>query len=148
MQEKDGWDKSKILATWLGTAAIPAVALIVGLGINSTLRDREIRAEYVKLAVQVLQNPDTAARVTKLRRWAVEVLGDMGPIPIPLELREALIGGEVVLPVVVYRSTEDILRSMPVFEATYGDSAFVHSGTLWLGWPPGYEPRGAQRDSI
>jgi hypothetical protein len=95
---KDGWDKAGVISGFLSGVLIPAAVAIVGVWLSSTLKNRELNVEYVKVAVGVLQVRDTALEVRGLRTWAAAVLDKLGPVPIPATLRDSLIRGHVALP--------------------------------------------------
>lgn len=92
---KDNWDKSRVVIS----AAVPIVIAFIGWLFTVTLRDRQAQAEYVNLAVSILQSPDTAEVGRELRLWAGQILDELGPIPMSEGLRAAIGAGAVVLPV-------------------------------------------------
>lgn len=87
---KDFWDQLEVMAKVAGAIAVPIVIGVVGLLINSSLKSREIQAEYVSLAVGLLQNADTTAAYRPIRKYAVTILQNYSPVEMPTELGELL----------------------------------------------------------
>lgn len=94
-KKKDGWDRAEILFRAGGLVLIPVAVVVLGWLLNSALKERELEVEYVRLALSVLQSSDTT---TALRQFAVDMLENPGPTPVPPILREAFLGGRVLLP--------------------------------------------------
>lgn len=92
--EKDRWDKLEVVAKLIGAGSV----LVVGLAINLTLKDRELQAQYVNLALQVLQRADTATHAAPQREYAVAILDKYSPVRMSDELRRGLRTGEHRLP--------------------------------------------------
>ena len=53
----------------------------VGILIDSTLKQQEIRVEYVQIAISILSEEPTD-ELQPLRAWAVDVLQEYSPVPI------------------------------------------------------------------
>lgn len=96
--QKDAWDKARVVGTVVGAVGVPVVVLVLGGLINATLKSREVDAQYVALAVQVLRDRDTTPGSAEMRQWAVSILERLGPVGIPEESRAALVRGETSLP--------------------------------------------------
>jgi hypothetical protein len=67
--KKDGWDKFQILVNCF------AVIVIAGIGgcVDSTLKNREVSAKYVEIAVNILRvKPEDSSK--NLREWAINVV--------------------------------------------------------------------------
>lgn len=90
-EEKDCWDKAAIIAKIFGAILTPLLIGVFGYLVNKNLKEREIAAEYVTLATQVLQSSDTTASYREMREYAVDLLGRFSPIDMDENLREALI---------------------------------------------------------
>ena len=52
----------------------------VGILIDSTLKQQEIRVEYVQIAISILSEEPTDE--LQLRAWAVDVLQEYSPVPL------------------------------------------------------------------
>lgn len=76
---RDCWDKLEIVAK----VALPLAIALVGFFLNSGLKERELRAQYVSLAIDLLQHPDTTAEGAALQQWAAAVVEDMAPVKMP-----------------------------------------------------------------
>ena len=87
----------------VAAVAIPLVVLFVGLAIDRSISDADRSAQYLEVAVGVLSDPppgeeasdDVVAADLALRSWAVDILQDNSPIPIPQDAAEALRLGEI-----------------------------------------------------
>ncbi|MDP1859559.1 MAG: hypothetical protein Q8K82_12865 [Gemmatimonadaceae bacterium] len=88
---KDLWDKLAVVAQFL----IPISVVLVGFIVNSALKQQEIRAEYVKLAVAALQSPDQTGPAREVKKWALSVLDRMSPVPMPPELEADALGIQI-----------------------------------------------------
>ena len=91
MHKKDCWDKSRIIFSIISSIVIPIVLGFYGYTINSTLKDREIKIQYVKIAVKILSNEPTE-ETSALRNWAIDVFSEYSEVAITdtviSELRE------------------------------------------------------------
>lgn len=68
-EKKDWWDKAKILSQILAIIAL----IVFGYIINSSLKNKEINLQLVKVAVDVLRAEPNENNMV-LREWAVEVV--------------------------------------------------------------------------
>lgn len=92
---KDIWEKVEVGAKVAGVLVLG----IFGALINNSIKSREIRAEYVGLAVGVLQEADTTASFTPLREYAVAILKEYSPVVMSDELSRGLVEGRYPLPI-------------------------------------------------
>ena len=60
---------------------VVGVLTFVGIIINSTLKQQEIRVEYVQIAISILSEEPTDD-LQPLRAWAVDVLQEYSPVPL------------------------------------------------------------------
>ncbi len=96
MAQKDGWDKANVIIK----AFVPLTVLVMGLLVNSTLKDREIRARHLEVALSILQGDSAKTPVEReLRRWAGQLFVETSPVHVPSPLQEALKAGTLSLPV-------------------------------------------------
>lgn len=58
--------------------------------VNEALKEREIQAKYVELAVSILRDRPTPES-EPLRRWAISIVGNYTDTPIPVETKETLL---------------------------------------------------------
>lgn len=86
--KKDRWDKAKVIATTL----TPIIVLLLGVMINATLKEQELNAAYVRVAVETLQTTDTTEASVALRRWALSILDGSSPVALPPRLRSSVLG--------------------------------------------------------
>jgi hypothetical protein len=86
-KKKDAWDKLQVIAS----LSIPIVVAVVGGIVNATLKKSDMRAEYVRLAAEILKTSDTTQASNGIRRWAFAVLKEGSPVPIPPEVETAVL---------------------------------------------------------
>jgi hypothetical protein len=91
---KDWWDKLRVI----GGAAIPIVLAVLGWQVNVTLKERELNAQYVNLAINILQSADSSEATQQLRLWALDIFAMHSPVAMPEGLRAAIEKGQVQLP--------------------------------------------------
>ena len=116
------------VAKIIALVGIPLAVTLVPLIVNWGLKERELSLEYSKLAVSILQDPNTVSQDSEMRKWAISVLNEFSPIPFSAILEEQLKRGEVSLPEHVYSSINMIKSGkyievstehfIPVVEAT------------------------------
>jgi len=94
-KRRDGWDKAEIISRIVSALVVPTVLAILGVSINDALKDKEIKARYVELAINVLtaqpKKGEDAISDKNLRRWAVEVLARYAPVPLPPDIKQTLL---------------------------------------------------------
>lgn len=90
------FDLEKI-ARVLSLVAIPIVLAIVGWLIQDRLAVQNVRQEYVKLAVSILENPSSAQSPAELRDWAVDLLTQNAPTKFSSETIQQLKAGKITL---------------------------------------------------
>lgn len=88
---KDRLEKAKDWAHIVATIAVPILVAYFGYQIQSAVKDREIRRDYVQIATGILSSKDSKLA---LRTWAVEVLSAHSPIALSADLKRALESGE------------------------------------------------------
>ena len=67
--QKDNWDKAQIF----GTLLIPVVIAISGYFINNTIKAKEIRLQYLEMALNILSEEPNQETIG-LRLWAIDVV--------------------------------------------------------------------------
>lgn len=81
--------------TTLASMVVPIVLLVVGNRVTSALKDREIKAKYVEVAITILSKaPDAEQQDGEqkaLRKWAMEVVNTYADIKLPESTERALI---------------------------------------------------------
>ncbi|WP_238866536.1 hypothetical protein [Achromobacter xylosoxidans] len=88
---KDLLDKAKDWAQILSLIAIPVVVAYVGSDIQSSVKERELRRDYVQIATGILGSKDTTPA---LRSWAVQILEVHSPVRLSQGVRSALISDD------------------------------------------------------
>jgi hypothetical protein len=67
-RKKDYWDKAQII----GTLLIPIVIAIFGLFLNNTIKEKEIKLQYIEMALGILREEPNQDSIG-LRLWAIDV---------------------------------------------------------------------------
>ncbi len=94
-------DRLERWARILSLAAIPVALGIASFVLDATFKDRSIDRDYVNIALKILRSPkpEEANEPDRLMRsWAMSLLQDRSPVPLPIGLSEAILEGEVLLP--------------------------------------------------
>lgn len=103
------------LTTWEQRAKIfslTAIPLVLGVGgwfIQQRLSEQDIQRDYVSLAVSVINDPSSVR--PELLDWAVDLLAENSPTPLPNEVIEKLKTGVYELPQ-AERSQTDLVASL------------------------------------
>jgi hypothetical protein len=71
-----------LLAKGLG---IPVAVLVAGWFVSDALKEKDIRAKYVELAIIILRDAPQGEN-SRLRAWAAEVLSRLSLVPLPEEV--------------------------------------------------------------
>jgi hypothetical protein len=88
---KDFWDKLSAIGTVTGSILIPIALLIIGNQFSFALKERELQAEYVKQSIEILSRNDSKDMPRSVRLYALNVLKESSPVPIPPELEGHLL---------------------------------------------------------
>ncbi len=82
----ESWkDLSQIIAL----IAIPVVLAGIGYFVQKSIADIGLKKDYIQLALSVL-NQEPTGNNTQLRKWAISVLDQNSPVPLPAALKEEL----------------------------------------------------------
>lgn len=84
---KDGLDRAKVLAQIVSLIAVPVLLAVFGYAIQASMKDSELRRDYVKIAVEVLSSEKSDAEV---KVWAGQVLRENSPVPFDASLTSKL----------------------------------------------------------
>ena len=74
-EKKDGWDKLKIV----GIALIAPAVAFSGHWYSQALKEQEVRAKYVELAVDILKQ-ETLTKKEPIRDWAIAVIDEYSKV--------------------------------------------------------------------
>ena len=85
------------LAKVLSLVAIPIVVAVLGWMIQNRLGGENIKLEYVKLAVSILQKPSSPDDPSGLRDWATDMLNQNSPVKFNEKTINQLKSGEINL---------------------------------------------------
>jgi hypothetical protein len=86
----------KGIAALLGAVAIPVVIAYVGNAHNAALKEQELRAQYVEIAVSILTDAATEESGS-VREWAIDVINSYSDIPMTEETQRYLLTKELPL---------------------------------------------------
>ena len=79
------------VAANVGIFSAPIVAAIIGGCYTQAIRDNEIRARYVEVAVAILrENPAEKTQTPNIREWAVKIINELSPIQLTQEAQKEL----------------------------------------------------------
>jgi WD domain, G-beta repeat len=93
----DRWDQLEKTAKVLSVIAIAVVLAIVGWLIQSSLSERNVSQEYVKLAVSILKEPKDKTEPA-LRGWGADLLNQKAPTKFSPQVLQALKERQATLP--------------------------------------------------
>lgn len=93
---KNPFDIEKV-AKVLSLVAIPVVLAVFGWVVQNRLSERNLSQEYVKLAVSILEKPESSEVPAGLRDWAVDLLNQNSPTKFSAETIRQLKTGEINL---------------------------------------------------
>jgi hypothetical protein len=82
-------EQIEICANIFCKVSIPLVLLILGLCLNSSYRERELRQKYVEIAVGILGSQPTP-ETSPLRTWAMRTVNNHAEIKMSPQVREIL----------------------------------------------------------
>lgn len=88
---KDWLDKLKDFAQIVSLIVISVTVGLLGWNIQATLKDREIRRDYVQIAAGILSS---SVADEKLRGWASQVIQDNSPTPFGVDVKNRLVQGQ------------------------------------------------------
>jgi hypothetical protein len=91
----NGWEKSKIIGGLLATVLIPLAVAFIGQAYAQAIKDREIRAKYVEIAIDILRTPPSDDRYD-VRAWAADVIVSYSGVKLTDEQKETLIRSNVL----------------------------------------------------
>lgn len=78
-----GLEKSKFVINSLAVIGIPLVIAWVGNSYTNAIKEREIQAKFVEIAIEILDNPvDSTNSKKNLREWSVEVINKYSGVPL------------------------------------------------------------------
>lgn len=79
---KDNFDKLQSIAQILSLLAIPVLVAIFGWKIQEEMKEKEVRRDFVQIAISVLSSPQGMDDgKAQLRHWASRILASMSPVP-------------------------------------------------------------------
>ncbi|WHI52998.1 N-acetylmuramoyl-L-alanine amidase [Microbulbifer sp. MLAF003] len=79
----------KLFTTIIASVAIPIVLLIVGKGIEGSVKSKELETKYVEISVGILTEPPRPETVN-LRKWAIDNINRYAEIKLSEEAQEEL----------------------------------------------------------
>jgi len=93
-----GWEIAKVISQIIGALLIPLVIAIVGLIVNSSLKDKEVNQQMVNLAIEILKiEPSQTVQQNALREWAVDVIDELSTIPLTEDAKRILLNEPLLI---------------------------------------------------
>lgn len=83
-------DKLKNISTALGLVIIPIVVAFIANEYSKDLKEREVQARFVELAVSILSK-EPSSRDKNIREWATQVLNNYSGVPFNDSARKDLV---------------------------------------------------------
>ena len=83
--------------TSVSAIAVPIIIAIVGNNYTSSIKDRELRIEYVRIAVDILGSEPTDTN-RPIRGWAVDVINSNSDVKLDTIARRALVDSVMIFP--------------------------------------------------
>ena len=83
------WQKMRVASTMVASIVIPLVLALVGQSYTAALKQNEIGARYVDMAITILKEPPGPEN-TGLRRWAIGVINYNSQVPLTAEASREL----------------------------------------------------------
>ena len=114
--QKNNWDKAQIF----GTLLIPVVIAISGYFINNTIKAKEIRLQYLEMALNILSEEPNQETIG-LRLWAIDVVEKYSILQFSEEALEELKRSALPFRKILLDSKGEIVRDkrgQPIFGPT------------------------------
>lgn len=89
--KKDFWDKLLAEGTFIGSILIPLALVFLSNNFSSSQQEKELSAEYVKQAIEILSEKDVERLPEGLRLYAFNIIKSSSPVAIPPELESYLL---------------------------------------------------------
>ncbi len=74
----------------VGALAIPLVLAGIGYFVQRSIAETGLKKDYVQMALAVLKDEPTKGN-EQLRQWAIAVLDQNSPVPLPISLKQELV---------------------------------------------------------
>jgi hypothetical protein len=102
----------KNLAAAIAAVAVPVVVAWLGSHYTAAIKEREVSAKFVELAVQILSKEPNKTDDAGVRRWAIRVLDQYSGVEFDTKTREDIVN-RVPLPRIIDTPFEGGSRSFP-----------------------------------
>ncbi|OPY67636.1 MAG: putative peptidoglycan binding domain protein [Syntrophorhabdus sp. PtaU1.Bin002] len=83
-------DKFKTVVTLISAVIIPLVVAFLGNNYTQALKEREVQAQFVKIAVDILQSQPSEHN-RSVREWATQIINRYSGVPLGREAKRDLI---------------------------------------------------------
>lgn len=107
LSEKKNFVFGKEIIKILASLLIPLVIALVGHWYTSALKEREIEARYIEIAISILNSESTPSN-KNIRKWAVEIVNKYSPVEIDKKTRQ-----EFVDKLTKYKNYHKHLQTLP-----------------------------------
>ncbi len=96
MADRDAWARFRdgaagvfSVLSGLAAVAVPIVAIYIGNDFAAAMKDRDLEARVLELAVEVLRD-EPSPETQSLRRWAIETIDESSIVELPEAAKEEL----------------------------------------------------------
>ncbi|MBT8288770.1 MAG: hypothetical protein KJO00_12175, partial [Bacteroidia bacterium] len=87
-----GLDKLKFFINSIAAIGIPVVIALVGHNYTDAIKEREIQARFVEIAIEILSEPiDSSNSKRNLREWSVDVINQYSGVKLDTSASRDLI---------------------------------------------------------
>ena len=85
-----GWEKAKILSAIVASVFIPLAVALSGNWYAKSLKEKDIQARYIELAIGILMKEPTPEN-EQIRKWAIDTINHYSEVPIQESARQELL---------------------------------------------------------
>ena len=80
------FEKTRIVSNLAATILIPLAIALVGNWYTSAIKQKELSAKYVELAIKIL-NKEPSEGSEEIRQWAIKIINTYSEVKIPEQLK-------------------------------------------------------------
>ena len=84
------FEKTRIVSNLAATILIPLAIALVGNWYTSAIKQKELSAKYVELAIKIL-NKEPSEGSEEIRQWAIKIINTYSEVKIPEQLKIQLL---------------------------------------------------------
>jgi hypothetical protein len=88
------WEKAKVVSAIIASVFIPLALALSGNWYSKSLKEKEVQARYIELAIGILMKEPTREN-EQIRKWAVDTINHYSDVPIQRDAMEELLHQEL-----------------------------------------------------